>query len=48
VWEGLAKSEAARQSHWQKWVHKPLTERELASVRRAVATGRRPRKKTEK
>ena len=40
VWERLGKTEAARQRHWQKWVHTPLTEQELSSVRRAVTTGR--------
>ena len=40
VWERLGKSEAARQSRWRQWVHTPLTEKELAAVRRAVTTGR--------
>jgi putative transposase len=40
VWEGLAKTESARQAYWRKWVHKPITERELTLLRRAVTSGR--------
>jgi putative transposase len=40
VWSSLGKTEAARQAHWRKWLHTPLTEKELAAVRRSVATGR--------
>ena len=40
VWGRLGKTEAARQSRWRKWVHTPLTEKELTAVRRAVTTGR--------
>jgi hypothetical protein len=40
LWEGLGKSEAARQSRWRKCVHTPLTEKELLAVRRAVTTAR--------
>lgn len=39
VWERLGKTEAARQSRWREWVHTPLTEKELAGVRRAATTG---------
>ena len=39
VWERLGKTEAARQSYWRKWVHTPLTEKELTAVRRAVTSG---------
>ena len=40
VWEGLGKTEAARQKYWRPWVHTPLTDKELSAVRRAVSTGR--------
>jgi putative transposase len=40
VWSGLAPTEAARQAFWRQWVHEPLTERELAALRRSVTTGR--------
>src|SRR5262249_23791234 len=40
VWATLGPSEAARQACWRRWVHTPLTERELAAVRRAVVSGR--------
>ena len=40
VGERLGKSESARQSRWRQGVHTPLTEKELAAVRRAVTTGR--------
>jgi hypothetical protein len=36
----LAATEPARQTFWRKWVHKPLTDRELAAVRRSVTSGR--------
>ena len=39
-WARLGASEGARQARWREWVHTPLTERELAAVRRAVVTGR--------
>src|SRR5258707_7673418 len=39
VWERLGKTKAAQQRHWRKWVHLPLTEKELTTVRRAVTTG---------
>jgi putative transposase len=40
VWSGLAATEAGRQALWRRWVHEPLTERELAALRRAVTSGR--------
>jgi putative transposase len=40
VWAPLGPTEAARQACWRRWVHTPLTERELAAVRRAVVSGR--------
>jgi putative transposase len=40
VWARLGQTEAVRERYWQKWVHTPLTEKELAAVRRAVSTGR--------
>ena len=39
VWGRLGKTEAVRQSRWRQWVHTPLTDKELAGVRRAVTTG---------
>jgi putative transposase len=39
-WGSLGPDEAARLAHWRKWVHEPLTERELAGVRRSVTSGR--------
>jgi putative transposase len=40
TWQGLARTEEARQAHWRTLVHAPLTARELAAVRRSVTTGR--------
>jgi putative transposase len=40
AWEGLGRTPEARQAAWRKWVHTPLTERELAAVRRAVVSER--------
>jgi putative transposase len=40
VWSGLAATEARRQAWWRRWVHEPLTERELAALRRSVTSGR--------
>ena len=39
-WAELGRSEAERQGYWRQWVHLPLTERELAAVRRPVTSGR--------
>ena len=39
-WQELAKTEEGRQSYWRKWLHTPLSGRELEAVRRSVATGR--------
>jgi putative transposase len=40
VWAPLGKTEAARQAYWRKWLHMPLTERELQAIRRSVTSGR--------
>jgi putative transposase len=40
VWPGRGPTAEARQAYWREWVHTPLTERELAAVRKAVTTGR--------
>src|SRR5712692_2837192 len=40
VWPRLGGTEIARQAYWRRWVHEPLTERELAALRRSVTTGR--------
>jgi putative transposase len=40
VWASLGRTEEARQIHWRKWVHTPLTAKDLAAVRRSVTTGR--------
>jgi putative transposase len=40
VWTGLARTEESRQSYWRKWLHKPLTAKELTALRRSVTTGR--------
>jgi putative transposase len=40
VWSRLGATEPARQAHWRRWVHEPLTDRELAAVRRSVTSGR--------
>jgi putative transposase len=39
-WERLGRTAEARRACWRQWVHQPLTERELAAVRKAVTTGR--------
>ena len=36
----LRNAAAARLAYWREWVHTPLTERELAAIRRAVVSGR--------
>jgi len=40
VWGALGKTEAARQASWREWLHTPLTEKELAAIRRSVTSGR--------
>ena len=40
VWSRLRVTEAVRQASWRQWVHVPLTEKELAVLRRSVTTGR--------
>jgi putative transposase len=40
VWDTLGKQDAARESYWRQWVHTPITEPELAAVRRSVVSGR--------
>ena len=39
-WERLGRDEGSRQGYWRRWLHAPLTERELAAVRKAVVSGR--------
>src|SRR5262249_25202185 len=41
VYEALSGDAARRQARWRKWVHTPVTERELGGVRRSLASGRR-------
>jgi putative transposase len=38
--ERLGAAAEAQQAFWRTWVHTPLTERELAAVRRSVTSGR--------
>lgn len=38
-WEELRRTEAARQRYWRSWVHQPITQRELARIRRSVQSG---------
>ena len=40
AWEGLRRDAEKRQAYWRKWVHTPLTEKELAGVRKSVQSGR--------
>jgi putative transposase len=40
VWTPLGKTEPQRQGHWRKWLNTPLSQKELAAVRRSVTTGR--------
>jgi hypothetical protein len=40
VWAGLARTERERQAYWRQWLQTPLTDQELAAVRRAVTSGR--------
>lgn len=40
VWPMLGESEEERQAYWRKLIHTPLTEKELAAVRKAVTSGR--------
>lgn len=40
LWALLGKTEEARQRYWRGWLHTPLTEKELAAVRRSVTSGR--------
>jgi hypothetical protein len=39
VWETLARDDARRQAYWREWLHTPITEAELAAVRRSVVSG---------
>jgi putative transposase len=39
-WEVLGREPAARLAFWRQWVHEPLTDRELAAVRKSVTSGR--------
>jgi putative transposase len=36
----LGRTEAARQAYGRRWLHTPLTAKELAAVRRSVTSGR--------
>ncbi|HEY7424981.1 MAG TPA: transposase [Gemmataceae bacterium] len=38
-WLELDSSAEGRQAYWRSWVHAPLSERELADVRRSVSSG---------
>jgi putative transposase len=40
VWSRLGGTGPERQERWRRWVHEPLTERELAAVRHSLASGR--------
>jgi putative transposase len=40
VWAGLRSTEGRRQAYWRRWVHEPLTEKELERVRKSVSSGR--------
>jgi putative transposase len=40
VWEGLRRDAEKRQAYWRKWVHTPLTQKELAGVRGSLLSGR--------
>ncbi len=40
LWSSLGQTEEARQRYWRGWLHAPLTEKELAAVRRSVTSGR--------
>src|SRR5439155_5004350 len=38
--ERLGPEEPAQQKWWRQWLHEPLTQAELAAVRRSVTSGR--------
>ena len=40
TWGALGHTEKERQTFWRQWVHTPLTEGELAAVRKSVVSGR--------
>ena len=40
LWASLGKTEEARQRYWRGGLHTPLTDKELAAVRRSVTSGR--------
>jgi putative transposase len=40
AWTQLGRTDQHRQRHWRKWLHTPLSEKELSAVRRSVTTGR--------
>lgn len=40
VWKLVGLVEKARRTYWRRWLHLPLTEKELAAVRRSVTSGR--------
>jgi putative transposase len=39
-WDILRSSATARQRRWRTWLHTPLSQRELAALRRSVTSGR--------
>jgi putative transposase len=41
AWETLGQDESRRQAYWRQSLHTPLTEAELARIRRSVTSGRR-------
>lgn len=40
AWEAVSADAERRCAFWREWVHAPLSERELAAVRRSVVSGR--------
>jgi putative transposase len=40
AWGPLGVTEAKRQAYWRRWLHTPLTAKELAAVRQSVTSGR--------
>jgi putative transposase len=39
-WSMVGTTEEARQAYWRTWAQTPLSQRELAAVRRSVTSGR--------
>lgn len=40
TWERLGADDAQRHKYWRRWLHQPLTAKELAAVRHSITTGR--------